>query len=79
MTQSPTVNQLVPLQHSEDESLTNSHWDYIYEPEAKELLDGRPTILWLLVRRYNPSDCWLSSHLQNVEVAPTDSLSGFAS
>jgi F-type H+-transporting ATPase subunit gamma len=40
MTQSPTVNQLVPLQHSEDESLTNSHWDYIYEPEAKELLDG---------------------------------------
>ena len=33
-------NQLVPLQHSEDESLIKSHWDYIYEPEAKELLDG---------------------------------------
>ena len=40
MTQQPKVNQLVPLQHSEDESLINSHWDYIYEPEAKDLLDG---------------------------------------
>ncbi|MEK9649613.1 MAG: F0F1 ATP synthase subunit gamma [Gammaproteobacteria bacterium] len=40
MTQRPNVNQLVPLQRSEDESLTNSHWDYIYEPEAKDLLDG---------------------------------------
>jgi len=39
MTQSPEVVQLLPLQASEDDELKH-HWDYIYEPEAKELLDG---------------------------------------
>ncbi|PCJ43563.1 MAG: F0F1 ATP synthase subunit gamma [SAR86 cluster bacterium] len=39
MIQAPTVNQLLPLQASEDESLQH-HWDYIYEPDAKDLLDG---------------------------------------
>lgn len=39
MTQSPTVEQLLPIQAKElDESLQH-HWDYIYEPEAKEVLD----------------------------------------
>jgi len=39
MTQSPEVVQLLPLQAAEDDELKH-HWDYIYEPEAKELLDG---------------------------------------
>ena len=39
MTQSPTIAQLLPLEASEEDSLQH-HWDYIYEPDAKELLDG---------------------------------------
>lgn len=39
MTQTPAVEQLLPLQAAEDEKLSH-HWDYIYEPDAKELLDG---------------------------------------
>ena len=40
MTQKPTVDQLLPLQAEEDDKSLNHHWDYIYEPEAKELLEG---------------------------------------
>ncbi|HJN96995.1 MAG: F0F1 ATP synthase subunit gamma [Gammaproteobacteria bacterium] len=39
MTHKPEVNQLLPLRPSEEEDLQH-HWDYLYEPEAKELLDG---------------------------------------
>lgn len=39
MTYGPVVNQLLPLLPSEDEGLSH-HWDYLYEPDAKELLDG---------------------------------------
>ena len=39
MTQKPTVEQLLPLEPSEDDQLGH-HWDYIYEPDAQELLDG---------------------------------------
>ena len=39
MTQEPTVAQLLPLLPSEDKDLKH-HWDYIYEPDAQELLDG---------------------------------------
>jgi F-type H+-transporting ATPase subunit gamma len=40
MTQSPTVKQLLPLPVSEeDNSKLGHHWDYIYEPDAKDLLD----------------------------------------
>ena len=39
MTQTPLVEQLLPLEASDDEKLAH-HWDYIYEPDAKELLDG---------------------------------------
>ena len=38
MTQTPQVEQLLPLEASDDEKLAH-HWDYIYEPDAKELLD----------------------------------------
>ena len=39
MSQRPTVTQLLPTQPVEDEQLAD-HWDYLYEPEARELLDG---------------------------------------
>ncbi|WP_017939494.1 F0F1 ATP synthase subunit gamma [Zestomonas thermotolerans] len=39
MVQKPTVEQLVPLVATPDEELKH-HWDYIYEPDAKQLLDG---------------------------------------
>lgn len=39
MTQVPTVARLLPLEANPDEKFSH-HWDYIYEPDAKELLDG---------------------------------------
>ena len=39
MTHTPTVLQLLPLLASEEEDLQH-HWDYLYEPDAQELLDG---------------------------------------
>lgn len=39
MTQKPSIHQLLPLLPNEDDKLKH-HWDYLYEPEAKELLDG---------------------------------------
>jgi F-type H+-transporting ATPase subunit gamma len=38
MTQAPTIKQLVPVKPSEETELSH-HWDYIYEPDAKEVLD----------------------------------------
>ena len=39
MTQSPEAAQLLPLKAEQDEKLSH-HWDYIYEPDAKEILEG---------------------------------------
>ncbi|KZY97529.1 MAG: F0F1 ATP synthase subunit gamma [Alcanivoracaceae bacterium] len=39
MTQSPEAVQLLPLKAQKDEEL-KGHWDYIYEPDAKEILEG---------------------------------------
>lgn len=39
MTQSPEVEQLLPLVASEEKEVSH-YWDYIYEPEAKSLLDA---------------------------------------
>lgn len=39
MTQDPTVEQLLPLEANEGQEMQH-HWDYIYEPDAKELLEG---------------------------------------
>lgn len=39
MTQRPSINQLVPLDSAKDEVLKH-HWDYIYEPDAAELMEG---------------------------------------
>ena len=38
MAQTPVCEQLLPLQPDEDESLKRP-WDYLYEPDAKSLLD----------------------------------------
>jgi F-type H+-transporting ATPase subunit gamma len=43
MTQQPTVQQLLPLPKEEQSDLSTSmgtHWDYIYEPDAREVLDA---------------------------------------
>ncbi|MEC8868102.1 MAG: F0F1 ATP synthase subunit gamma [Pseudomonadota bacterium] len=50
MTQSPTFNQLLPLEPSDDDSKGRT-WDYIYEPDARELVEG-------LVRRYVESQVY---------------------
>lgn len=40
MSQKPVIEQLLPLKAEDDDETLNHHWDYIYEPDAKELLDG---------------------------------------
>ena len=40
MTQQPQVEQILPLKAEDDDDRLNHHWDYIYEPDAKELLNG---------------------------------------
>jgi len=42
MTQTPTIRQLVPLDPQEDTELKH-RWDYIYEPEARQLVEGLVT------------------------------------
>ena len=39
MTQKPNIAQLLPIEAEEDTSMQH-HWDYIYEPNAAELLDA---------------------------------------
>lgn len=43
MTQNPVIQKLVPL--AESDQAESTHWDYLYEPDAKTALD-------LLMRRY---------------------------
>ncbi|MGK0259096.1 MAG: F-type H+-transporting ATPase subunit gamma [Candidatus Azotimanducaceae bacterium] len=42
MTQRPTIRQLVPLDAEEDEGMKH-RWDYIYEPDARQLVEGLVT------------------------------------
>ncbi|MCX8649887.1 F0F1 ATP synthase subunit gamma [Gilliamella sp. B2776] len=51
MSQKPTIQQLLPLPQSEDKALKASSWDYIYEPDAKSLLD-------VILRRYIESQVY---------------------
>ena len=39
MVQTPTMEQLIPGKPDEKQKYA-SHWDYIYEPDAEEVLDG---------------------------------------
>ncbi len=38
MTQKPTMHRILPIAQ-EDVTASKGHWDYLYEPEAKEVLD----------------------------------------
>ena len=38
ISQKPKVEQLLPVVQSDDPEMKQGHWDYIYEPSAKELL-----------------------------------------
>ncbi|MBS3803671.1 MAG: F0F1 ATP synthase subunit gamma [Oleiphilaceae bacterium] len=40
MTQSPQAEQLLPLPESDEEDKGHHQWDYIYEPDARPILDG---------------------------------------
>ena len=42
MTQRPTTKQLLPLDPEDDDALKR-RWDYIYEPDARELIEGLVT------------------------------------
>ncbi|MCP4211340.1 MAG: F0F1 ATP synthase subunit gamma [Halieaceae bacterium] len=52
MTQNPNVEQLLPLEAEQSDEMKH-HWDYIYEPDAKELLEG-------LLTRYIESQVYQS-------------------
>ena len=40
MTQKPVIDQLLPVSGDEQDESLRHHWDYIYEPDAKEVMDG---------------------------------------
>jgi F-type H+-transporting ATPase subunit gamma len=42
MTQRPAIQQLLPLEATEDEGLKH-RWDYLYEPDARDLIEGLVT------------------------------------
>ena len=42
MTQRPVIEQLLPLEATEDEALKH-RWDYLYEPDAHDLIEGLVT------------------------------------
>jgi F-type H+-transporting ATPase subunit gamma len=39
MTQRPSIEQLLPIDAGKADEELKHHWDYLYEPEAKEVLD----------------------------------------
>ena len=42
MTQRPTIRQLLPLDASDDDAMKH-RWDYLYEPDARQLIEGLVT------------------------------------
>ncbi len=40
MSQKPRIEKLIPLEPAQGDEELATYWDYIYEPDAKELLDG---------------------------------------
>lgn len=40
MSQKPRIEQLLPVDGGEQDEEISHHWDYIYEPEAKEVIDA---------------------------------------
>ena len=57
MTQTPTISTLLPAE-TMDQAELQDNWDYIYEPDAAELLDG-------LLMRYIESQVYRAA-LENV-------------
>ncbi len=45
MTQKPTIEKVLPISTTELEENLSGHWDYLYEPDAKEVLNN-------LLKRY---------------------------
>jgi len=39
MTQDPVIKQLIPVESEPDEQM-DTHWDYIYEPDSKPVMDA---------------------------------------
>ena len=39
MVQLPSVQQLLPLMKTDEEKMSSHHWDYLYEPDPKAILD----------------------------------------
>ncbi len=40
MTQSPLVEQILPIQHGQPAIEMTHHWDYLYEPESREVVNS---------------------------------------
>lgn len=40
MIQEPTIDQLLPLPKADDPEIAKRSWDYLYEPNAEEILEG---------------------------------------
>lgn len=40
MTQTPVIEQLLPIVGDEQDQQLGHHWDYIYEPDAKDVMDA---------------------------------------
>ena len=40
MTQEPRVGQLLPVSAAEPDARLEQHWDYLYEPDAREVVDA---------------------------------------
>ncbi|MGD2073634.1 MAG: F0F1 ATP synthase subunit gamma [Gammaproteobacteria bacterium] len=40
MTQTPVIEQLLPIVGDEKDEALRHHWDYIYEPDAKDVMDA---------------------------------------
>ena len=40
MTQQPQVEQLIPIKATENVQKLDNHWDYLYEPDAKNVIDA---------------------------------------
>ena len=40
MSQNPTIEQLLPVVGDDSDKELGHHWDYIYEPDAREVMDG---------------------------------------
>ena len=43
MSQTPQLEQLVPIHAEQPDETLSHHWDYLYEPDAKDVIDGLMT------------------------------------